>query len=200
MGPQRDRDEADADAGRHRRLPRPAHDGCHALTKLEAALEVERRGPADLGVARPLGRDILDELAGAALERAGILQQRDGQVEGPQQIDLVETARRRHEPGPHGVEGIRGLEVSGSIDAGAQVQALCSAGPQQLERGLGAQRAVEVEVQLRLGHGQQPIPQHRARLAHHGDASQSIDSVAPPSPPSDRPPRGSSRETGSVCA
>ena len=105
MGPQRHGDEPDMDAGRAGALAGAPDDGGDAVPQVETPRQVQRGGPADLGIAGALGGDVLDELARAALQRRGVLEQRDGQVEGPQEVGLVEAARRRHEPGAHGLRG-----------------------------------------------------------------------------------------------
>ena len=103
----------------------------------QPAGDVEQRAPADLDVADAVGRLGLDQLGGDPLERLGVLHQRDRQVERAQQLGLVGARHRRDErrrhPGP----------VARRVDP---------ARPGELERGVDPERAVEVEVELGLGH------------------------------------------------
>ena len=120
----------------------------------EPARQMERGRPPDLDVPGALGSDVLDELSSTACQRGGVLEQRDGQLEGPQQVGLVAAAWGRHEASSHGCQ------------IGRHVRADDPRGVRQLERGLRTQRAIEMEMQLRLGHGQQPRPAGRPRTAH----------------------------------
>ncbi len=76
----------------HRRDPVPQR---------EPALRVQRRRPADLGVARPVRRHVLDQLVRDALQRLGVLHQRDRQVEGAQQLELALAADRSDQAVAH---------------------------------------------------------------------------------------------------
>jgi hypothetical protein len=110
---------------------------------------VQGRRPAQLRVARAVAGHVFHELGGGPLEGVGVLEQGHRKVEGPQQLRLVAAVRRRHE-----ARAQRG-------DIEAVRQSGRSAIECQLEGGLEPQRAIEVEVQLRLGHGRQP-PAQRA--------------------------------------
>ncbi len=144
VGPQGHGDEPHLDVRGRRRSPAAADDGGDAVAQPEPALAMERGSPADLGVDGALRGHVLDQLAGASLQRLGVLQQRDGQVEGAQQLGLVTTASRSDQPLTHG-RGVRGHVGDAVLPR-----------PRELKRGGWAQRAVEVEVQLRLGHGTEP--------------------------------------------
>ncbi len=85
---------------------------------------MECRRPADLGVADSIGRLGLDELAGDAFERVGVLHERDRKVEGAEELGLVGGDGRGDQRGGH--PGV----VAGGVDP---------AGPGQLEGGLGPQ-------------------------------------------------------------
>ena len=116
----------------------------------QPAADVQRRRPADLDVARAIGGDVLDQLVGDALERLVVLHDRDGQIEGAQQIGLVAAALGRDEPVAHC------REVHALVEA-----ALSS----QFERRLRAKAAVEVQVQLRLGHAHKEVAHLGRRFA-----------------------------------
>ena len=136
---QRRADEADRDA---RSGPPPAAAPAQTAAIPSASdsppRDVQQRTPADLDVADVVGGLGLDQLGGDPLERLGVLHQRDRQVERAQQLGLVAARHRRDErarhPGP----------VVGRLDP---------AGAGEVERGLDAQRAIEMEVQLGLRHG-----------------------------------------------
>ena len=59
----------------------PAHTAAMPVAERESASHVEERSPADLQVADPVGRLVLDELGGDPLQGLGVLQQGDRQVE-----------------------------------------------------------------------------------------------------------------------
>jgi hypothetical protein len=103
----------------------------------QAALGVEERRPADLGVAHVVARLVLGEVGRRPFERLGVLHQGDRQVEGEQKLGLVGDLVRAHEHGSHPLEGRRRLDAPR---------------PGEVEGRVDAQGAVEVEVQLRLGH------------------------------------------------
>ena len=98
---------------------------------------MQPRSPADLDVADAVGGLRLDELGRDPLERLGVLHQRDREVERAEQLGL-RRARHRGDERPRHAE-----PVARRVDA---------AGPGQLERRIDAQRAIEMEVQLGLGH------------------------------------------------
>ena len=60
-----------------------------AVLEGEPARDVEQRTPADLDVADVVGGLGLDEVHRDPLERLGVLQERDRQVEGAQELGLV---------------------------------------------------------------------------------------------------------------
>ena len=103
----------------------------------QAAGHVQQRTPADLDVADVVGRLRLDELGGDPLEGLGVLHQGDRQVERAQELGLRRAGHRRDERSRHAGPVARGVDA---------------AGPGELDRGVHAQRAVEVEVELGLGH------------------------------------------------
>ena len=145
-------DQADLDALARRRRRGPATDRLDHLSPGEPAVHVQQRRPADLRVPDVVEGLVLDEVGGRALERIGILHQRDRQVEREQQLCLVRRLGWPDEDAAHA------LERAGGVD---------SAGAGDLERGVDAQRAVQVEVQLRLGHRANEGPEGaRIEVAH----------------------------------
>ena len=142
MGAQRNRDEAHDDARRGGAAPGTCNDGLDRATQVEPAGNVERRSPADLDVTRAVRGDVLDKLVGDALDRGRVLHQRDRQVEGSQQLRLVGDLGGRLQAARHRVE----------------IHALVEAAfPRQLERGRRSERAVEVQMQLGLGHPREKV-------------------------------------------
>ena len=131
------------------RLARPATDRCDPVGERQPARDVQQRPPADLDVADVVRGLRGHQLGGDPLERLRVLHQRDRQVEGAQQFGLVGAALGRNErpvhPGP----------VRRGVDA---------ARARQLERRVHPDRAVEVQVELRLGHR---FEQASDRLASH---------------------------------
>ena len=114
----------------------------------QAAGDMQRGRPADLDVTRAVRRDVLDQLARDARQRLLVLHDRDGQIEGAQQLGLVAAALRRDQPLAHG----------------SQVHALVEAALScELERRLRPQAPVEVEVQLGLGHAREKVAQFASR-------------------------------------
>ena len=116
---------------------RPATNRRDPVGERQPARDVQQRPPADLDVADVV-RGLRDhQLGGDPLERLRVLHQRDRQVEGAQQFGLVGAALGRNErpvhPGP----------VRRGVDA---------ARARQLEGRVHANRAVEVQVELCLGH------------------------------------------------
>ena len=134
---ERGTDQANHDAGPHRRSGRPAADRGDPVGERQAAFGVERRAPADLDVADPVRGLRLDELAGDSFERLGVLEEGDRQVEPLEQLGLRGRPFGRDERVSHPGVGSR------------RVDAAC---PGELERGLDPHRTVEVEVELRLWH------------------------------------------------
>ena len=130
-------DEADGRAAAGRRRARPATDRRDPVGERQAARDVQQRPPADLDVADVVGGLRGHQLGGDPLERLRVLHQRDRQVEGAQQLGLVGAALGRNErpvhPGP----------VRWGVDA---------ARARQLEGRVHPDRAIEVQVKLRLGH------------------------------------------------
>ena len=116
----------------------PAHTAAIPSAERQPAGDVEQRAPADLDVADAVGGLGLDELGGDPLERLGVLHERDRQVERAEQLGLVGARHRRDE---------RGAPCPAS-----RVGASIAARARQLERGVDPERAVEVEVELGLGH------------------------------------------------
>ena len=120
-----------------RRRVRPATDRRDPVGERQPARDVQQRPPADLDVADVVRGLRGHQLGGDPLERLRVLHQRDRQVEGAQQLGLVGAALGRDErpvhPGP----------VRRGVDA---------ARARQLERRVHPDRAVEVQVELRLGH------------------------------------------------
>ena len=107
----------------------------------EAARGVERRGPADLEVADALAGLRLDQLAGDPLESLRVLHQLDRQAKGAEELGLVAAGHRGDQLAPHP------LDVPRRVDA---------PGPGEIERRLDPERAVEMEVELRLRHRREP--------------------------------------------
>ena len=101
--------------------------------------DVEQRRPADLHVA-DVARRALSSTRSPAIRsmRLRVLHQRDREVERAQQLGLVVALLGRDEGAAHPGQG-------GAARRGA-------ASPGDVERRVGPERAVEVEVELRLGH------------------------------------------------
>ncbi len=115
----------------------PAHTAAMPSSSGQAPEDVQERAPADLDIADVVGRLGLDQLGADAVQGLGVLHERDGQVEGLEQLGLGGARHRRDERSRHA------QPVAGRIDA---------AGPCQLQGRIDPQRAVEVQVQLGLGH------------------------------------------------
>ena len=130
-------DESDDGPGPGRRVGRAPADRRDPVGETQPAHRVEGRPPADLDVADLLGGLRLDELAGHPLERLGILEQGDRQVEPLEQLGLGRRALGRDEGVEH--PGVGG----GCLD---------TTGPGQLEGRLDPHGTVEVEVELGLRH------------------------------------------------
>ena len=137
VGTQRGADEAHDRAGSGGAVARARAHGRDPVRQGEAARDVQARTPADLDVAHAVRGLGLDELPRDALERVGVLHQRDRQVERAQQLRLV-GARHRGDQG-------RG-------HAGPVRRRIDAARPGELEGRVHPQRTVEVEVQLGLRH------------------------------------------------
>ena len=131
-------DEADLHAVPSRRLGHAAGDRLRHLPPRQAAGRVEERCPPDLGVVDVVEGLVLDQVGGGVFDGLGVLHQLDRQVEGEQELRLVLGLLGTDEDGAHGPVRVR------RVDA---------AGPGDVERGLHAERAVQVEVELGLGHG-----------------------------------------------
>ena len=116
---------------------RTRDDGGDPVAEGEPARDVEERSPADLGVADVVGGLRLDEVGGDPLEGLGVLHEGDRQVEGAEELGLVRPPGRADQRGGHA------LPRGGRIDA---------AGASQLQRRVDPERAVEMEVELRLRH------------------------------------------------
>ena len=99
--------------------------------------KMQRRAPADLGVARAVGRDVLDQLVGDARDRR------------PRPASARWAGRRPPGAAPGRLPG-EGPKTRGHR---GQVHAFVEAAfAGQLERRRRPQRPIEVEMQLRLGH------------------------------------------------
>ena len=153
--PERGADQPDDGAGPQRRLGRAAADGGDPVGERQAAPGVERRAPADLDVADPVGGLRLDQLAGDALERLGVLDEGDREVEPLEELGLATRsapARRARRTSP--------AYVVGRLDVPR---------PGELERRVDAERAVEVEVELGLRERlDEPAQRSAAGLVHVG--------------------------------
>ena len=122
--------------GRHPR-PRPVNDSGYRRVQVQLFQEVERRCPADLGVPRPVGGNVLDQLVGDARDRRRVLHQRDRQLEGLQELRLV----------CHLGRGLQSRGDRREVHPLVEAALAC-----QLERRRRPQRPVEVEMQLRFWH------------------------------------------------
>ena len=98
---------------------------------------MEERRPAHLGVADVLARLVLDHVERDPLERVGVLHEGDREVERGEQLGLVGDLVRRHEDVAHPGERVGRIHLSGAGD---------------LQRRFDPERAIEVQVELRLGH------------------------------------------------
>ncbi len=104
---------------------------------LEAEAGVEHRRVADLHVADVLAGDVLGELVGDAVERVLVLHHAQGHVEGLEVLDeRAAVLAQVHHPAQLGRVSRRELDP---VDA------------RQIEDRLEAERAVEMNVQIRLG-------------------------------------------------
>jgi hypothetical protein len=110
--------------------------GVHDLVERHALPLAEMRTIADLEISYIVARRVFHHLIAHPFERLGRLQQRDGEVEPVQVILQIGGVIYQHEP----PERLR--LVGGQRD-------LCLAG--QLDHGFRTQRAVQVDVKLRLG-------------------------------------------------
>ena len=107
MGSKRRADQAHGGPGLGRRPRSPRHDRIDPGFERQPIGYVEERPPSDLHVANLVGRLVLDQLGRDALEGIGILHQRDGQVEGAEQIRLIRRSRRADEDAAHAGPGGR---------------------------------------------------------------------------------------------
>jgi hypothetical protein len=87
-------------------------------------------------------RDVLDQLVGDPVERLCVLHDRDGQIEGGQQLGLVGAFVGRAQAGSH----------RGQVHADTEATL-----PREFERGPWTERAIKVQVQLRLGHARDQV-------------------------------------------
>jgi hypothetical protein len=137
MRTQRGADQPDGRPGPPAGGTSPAADGRDPIVQRQAAGDVEQRSPADLDITDLFGGLGVDQLRGDPFERLGVLHERDRQVEGAEQLGLVGAPLGRDERVEH---------------AGPGRRRRYAAGPGQVERRVDAQRAVEVEMELGLGH------------------------------------------------
>lgn len=106
------------DAGRH---------GLDDLLDRQATLEVQARCPADLGVPDAIGGEVGHQLVGDTLERWGVLEQRDGQIEEAEELCLVRAAlwadhaRRRLVQGQWHADRLRQLDRRRRPDRSVEV-------------------------------------------------------------------------------
>ena len=131
------RDQPGVDAGGLRREPGAVRRGIHDLPAGEPLGGVEQGRPADLDVADVVARLVLDEVSRDALDGLGVLHQGDREVEGLEQLGLVGRLVGPDEHAPHAGERRGGVDPAGAGD---------------VERRVDPERAVEVEVELGLGH------------------------------------------------
>ena len=104
---------------------------------------MEPGGPPHLGIPNAVRREIVDELGRRPLESVGGLEERDRKVEEAEQLGLVAA--------PDGADHARSRLVDRERHPDRR---------RQLDGGLGAQRTVEVLVQLRLRQPAEPIGIH----------------------------------------
>ena len=100
--------------------------------------------PVELDIPRAVGRDILDELARAPFQGVASWRSATGRSNARSSSAWSHTAAGATSAGAH------------RCQVGQRRHALDPSVACQLEGGLGPQRAVEMEVQLRLRHGPQP--------------------------------------------
>ncbi len=158
MRPECRADQADDRARASRRAPRTGAHGRDPVRERQPARDVQERPPTDLEVADAVGGLGLDQLGRDALERLGVLEERDREVEGAEQLGLVGAGHRGDERGRH---------------PGPRPRRVHAPGARKLERRGDAERAVEVEMQLRFRHRLDETPERRARqrVGHGLDAT-----------------------------
>ena len=139
-------DQADLEPGLAGRPARPAADGGDPVGQRQPARRVEQRPPADLDVADAVRGLRLHQLRRDLLECLGVLEQRDRQVERAEQFLLRGADRRRGQRLVHPTVGRRRRYAPR---------------PRQGQGRVHPDRAVQVEVQLGLGHGLDQAAQRR---------------------------------------
>src|SRR5688500_12595874 len=140
-------DERRARSAERRRAGDAHGDRLDDIAHAEPAFEVEPRRPSDLGVRDPVRGQVLHQLARRSLERFARLEQRDREVEETEELRLVATPGRTD----HAAAGL--VQAEGHVDLG-----------RELDGRLGAERPIEVLVQLRLRKRAERVGIHRLMI------------------------------------
>ena len=127
-----------------------AIDGAHDVGHLEARPHVELGGEAHLDVANAVGLAVLGQLEGRPLERLGILQHGDRVAEALEVLGEARVAR----PENQRLQAFGRLRGQGHLAFAGEVD----------QRG-ETERAVQVDVEVRLRQATDQLPVHGRRLS-----------------------------------
>ena len=123
VGPDSRTDEPDGRTGRSGGPIGPRDDGLDARLEREPAHDMQERSPANLDVADVVRRLRLHEVGRDALERLGILHQRDREIERSEELRLIGATGGRDQRGGYRGPGSRGVDAPGAREVQRGVNA-----------------------------------------------------------------------------